>query len=60
MVREMFTLARDLWHDESGSATFDTAIMLALVAAVAALAWHQLGHDMRHTAHDGVVAASSN
>ncbi len=41
---------RELWRDESGVTTVEYALLLALVALVALVAWGNLGQAVNDTA----------
>ena len=40
-----------LWSDEDGNSTVEYALLLYLIAVIAILAWSEVGHSVRDTAH---------
>ena len=53
----MHTPTLDLWHDETGVTTVEAALLLALVATVAIIAWRHLGRVVRRTVRRDVASA---
>jgi len=49
-------MLKSLWHDEDGLTTVEYALLLALVAIAAIVAWTTLGTKINST----VTSASSN